>query len=151
VIWPLATFAVTALFVVLTRAVWAGHWLVRKHRSARVRGALRVLGFPVALTGSLLTAAVWPGIPAGGLAALTLWLAMGGSLPPEWWLQPAPAPVAVAGVVFGVVCGWITGREVERAGSRLPELRREGLRAMVVLGGFAAMCTAAVRVVALVL
>ncbi|WP_449060864.1 protein kinase domain-containing protein [Planomonospora algeriensis] len=151
VIWPLATFAVTGLFVVLTRAVWAGHWLVRRRRSARVRGALRVLGFPLALTGSLLTAVVWPGAPAGGLAALTLWLAMGGSLPPEWWLQPAPAPVAVAGVVFGVVCGWITGREVERAGSRLPELRREGLRAMVVLGGFAAVCTAAVRVVALVL
>ncbi|GGL17894.1 serine/threonine-protein kinase [Planomonospora parontospora] len=151
VIWPPATFAVTAVFVVLTRAVWTGHWLVRRHRSAAVRRALRVLGFPLALTGSLLTAAVWPGAPAAGLAALTLWLTMGGSLPPEWWLQPAPVPVAVAGVVFGVVCGWITGREVERAGSRLPELRREGLRAMVVLGGFAAVCTAAVRVVALVL
>ncbi|GGK65043.1 hypothetical protein Ppa06_18180 [Planomonospora parontospora subsp. parontospora] len=151
VIWPPATFAVTAVFVVLTRAVWTGHWLVRRHRSAGLRRALRVLGFPLALTGSLLTAAVWPGAPAAGLAGLTLWLAMGGSLPPEWWLQPAPVPVAVAGVVFGVVCGWITGREVERAGSRLPELRREGLRAMVVLGGFAAVCTAAVRVVALVL
>ncbi|GAT68409.1 protein kinase [Planomonospora sp. ID91781] len=151
VIWPPATFAVTAVFVVLTRAVWTGHWLVRRHRSAGVRRALRVLGFPLALAGSLLTAAVWPGAPAAGLAGLTLWLAMGGSLPPEWWLQPAPVPVAVAGVVFGVVCGWITGREVERAGSRLPELRREGLRAMVVLGGFAAVCTAAVRVVALVL
>ncbi|GII05220.1 hypothetical protein Pta02_72280 [Planobispora takensis] len=149
VIWPLATFAVTGLFAVLARTVWTGHWLVRKRKSARVRGALRVLGFPLTFTGSLATAVIWPGLPAAGLAAVALWLALGGSLPVEWWQRPAP--VAVAGVVFGVVCGGIVGREVERVGSGLPDLRKEGLRALAVLGGFVALCTAAVRVVALVL
>ncbi|GIH90318.1 hypothetical protein Psi01_09480 [Planobispora siamensis] len=149
VIWPLATFAVTGLFAVLARTVWTGHWLVRKRKSARVRGALRVLGFPLTFTGSLATAVVWPGLPAAGLAAVALWLALGGSLPHEWWQRPAP--VAVAGVVFGVVCGGIVGREVERVSSGLPDLRKEGLRALAVLGGFVALCTAAVRVVALVL
>ncbi|MFC4061012.1 serine/threonine-protein kinase [Planomonospora corallina] len=149
VIWPPVVFAVTGLFTVLVRALWTGHWLVRKRRSTRVRVLLRVLGFPVTFAGSLLTAAVWPGAPAAGLAAAAFWLAEGGALPPDWWQRPAP--VAVAGVVFGVVCGAITGREVEQAGSRLPDLRREGLRAMVVLGGFTALCAAAVRVVALLL
>ncbi|GIH79453.1 serine/threonine-protein kinase [Planobispora longispora] len=149
VIWPPATFAVTGLFAVLARTGWAGHWLVRKRKSARVRGVLRVLGFPVTFTGSLATAVVWPGLPAAGLAAIALWLALGGSLPQDWWQRPAP--VAVAGVVFGVVCGGIIGREVERVGSGLPELRKEGLRALAVLGGFVALCAAAVRIVALVL
>ncbi|GGT03336.1 hypothetical protein GCM10010156_71540 [Planobispora rosea] len=149
VIWPPATFAVTGLFAVLARTGWAGHWLVRKRRSARVRGALRVLGFPVTFAGALATAVVWPGLPAAGLAAIALWLTLGGSLPPDWWQRPAP--VAVAGVVFGVVCGGIIGREVERVGSGLPELRKEGLRALAVLGGFVALCAAAVRIVALVL
>ncbi|MBG0830399.1 serine/threonine protein kinase [Planomonospora sp. ID67723] len=149
VIWPVATFAVTGFFAVLARTVWVGHWLVRKRRSAPVRGALRVLGFPLTFAGSLASAAVWPGLPAAGLAAFALWLALGGALPLDWWQRPAP--VAVAGVVFGVVCGGIIGREVERVGSGLPELRREGLRALAVLGGFVALCAAAVRVVALVL
>jgi hypothetical protein len=59
--------------------------------------------------------------------------------------------MAVAGVVFGVVCGGIVGREVERVGGYVPDLRREGLRALSVLGGFVALCAAAVRVLAWVL
>ncbi|MEV4188299.1 hypothetical protein AB0J28_43375 [Streptosporangium canum] len=51
--------------------------------------------------------------------------------------------------MFGVVCGGIIGREVERISSVIPELRKEGLRALAVLGGFVALCAAAVRVVAL--
>ncbi|GAA3441188.1 protein kinase domain-containing protein [Planomonospora venezuelensis] len=149
VIWPVATFAVTGFFAVLARTVWTGHWLVRKRRSARVRGALRVLGFPLTFAGSLASAVFWPGLPAAGLAAFALWLTLGGTLPPDWWQRPAP--VAFAGVVFGVTCGGIIGREVERVGSGLPDLRREGLRALAVLGGFVALCAAAVRVVALVL
>ncbi|MFC7583009.1 hypothetical protein ACFQYP_03765 [Nonomuraea antimicrobica] len=57
----------------------------------------------------------------------------------------------MAGVVFGMLCGGITGREIERIGHRLPELRREGLRALAVLGGFVALCAAAVRAIALLL
>ncbi|WP_371784025.1 serine/threonine protein kinase [Streptosporangium subroseum] len=147
VIWPLATFAVTGLFVVLARTVWAGHWLVRKRKSARVRGMLRVVNFPFTFMGALLTALAWPGLPAAGLAGATLWLILGGSLPPDWWLRPAP--VAVAGIVFGVVCGGLIGREIERIGSEIPELRKEGLRALAVLGGFVALCSAAVRAIAL--
>jgi hypothetical protein len=58
-------------------------------------------------------------------------------------------PVTVAGVVFGVVSGGIIGREIERVGAEMPELRREGLRALAVLGGFVALCAAAVRAVSL--
>ncbi|MFD8529595.1 protein kinase [Streptosporangium canum] len=147
VIWPLATFAVTGLFAVLARTIWAGRWLVRNRKSARVRGLLRVVGFPPTFVVSLLTALAWPGLPAAALAGFVLWLVLGASLPPEWWLRPAP--VAVAGIVFGVVCGGIIGREVERISSVIPELRKEGLRALAVLGGFVALCAAAVRVVAL--
>ncbi len=70
---------------------------------------------------------------------------MGGA----WWSNPGP--MTVAGVVFGVVCGGIVGREVERIGVHVPDLRREGLRALSVLGGFVALCAAAVRVLAWVL
>ncbi|MEV6867140.1 protein kinase [Streptosporangium subroseum] len=149
VIWPLATFAVTGLFVVLARTVWAGHWLVRKRKSAKVRGMLRVVNFPFTFIGALLTALAWPGLPAAGLAGVTLWLILGGSLPPDWWQRPAP--VAVAGIVFGVVCGGLIGREIERIGSEIPELRKEGLRALAVLGGFVALCSAAVRAIALLI
>ncbi|MET8139693.1 protein kinase [Sphaerisporangium sp. NPDC005288] len=149
VIWPPATFIVTAALCVLARAWWTGHWLVRNRRSARVRGALRVVCFPVTLTGSILSAAVWPGVPASAIAASAFWVAAGGSIEGEWWTQPGP--MTVAGVVFGVVCGGIVGSEVERAGVRVPDLRREGLRALAVLGGFVAVCAAAVRVLAWVL
>ncbi|WP_256863234.1 hypothetical protein [Microbispora sp. GKU 823] len=57
-------------------------------------------------------------------------------------------PVTIAGVAFGVVSGAIIGREIERAGAAIPGLRREGLRALAVLGGFVALCAAAVRAVA---
>ncbi|MEU0486767.1 hypothetical protein ABZ260_47345 [Streptosporangium sp. NPDC006013] len=147
VIWPPATFAVTGLFAALARALWGGHWLVRKRKSARVRVALRVLGFPVIFAASLLTVLAWPGLPAAALAGLALWLTLGGSLPPEWWLHSAP--IAVSGVVFGVVCGGLLGREIERIGAELVELRKEGLRALAVLGGFVALCSAAVRAIAL--
>ncbi|MER5649062.1 protein kinase [Streptosporangium sp. NPDC002524] len=146
-IWPAATFAVTGVFATLARALWAGHWLVRKRKSARTRAILRVLGFPLTFVVSLLTALVWPGLPAAALAGCALWLTLGGSLPPDWWTHPAP--VAVAGVVFGVVCGGVLGREIERIGTELVELRKEGLRALAVLGGFVALCSAAVRAIAL--
>ncbi|MFI6508057.1 serine/threonine-protein kinase [Streptosporangium sp. NPDC050855] len=147
VLWPVATFAVTALFTTLARTLWVGHRLVRRRRSARARAALRVAGFPFVLAGSLLTALVWPGLPAAALAGAALWLTFGGSLPPHWW--EVPAPVALAGVVFGVVCGGVLGREIERIGAELVELRKEGLRALAVLGGFVALCSAAVQAIAL--
>ncbi|WP_440072397.1 protein kinase domain-containing protein [Streptosporangium sp. OZ121] len=146
-IWPPATFAVTGLFATLARTLWVGHWLVRKRKSVRTRAILRVLGFPLTFAASLLAALVWPGLPAAALAGCALWLTLGGSLPPDWWAHPAP--VAVAGVVFGVVCGGILGREIERIGAELVELRKEGLRALAVLGGFVALCSAAVRAIAL--
>ncbi|MFC7649176.1 serine/threonine-protein kinase [Streptosporangium lutulentum] len=149
VIWPPVTFAVTGSFVVLARALWTGHWLVRKRRSARTRAFLRVLNFPVTFVGALVTGILWPGLPAAGLASTTLWLISGGSPPHEWWQQPAP--VAVSGIVFGVVCGGLIGREIERIGSEIPELRKEGLRALAVLGGFVALCSAAVRAIALLI
>ncbi|MEO3814563.1 serine/threonine-protein kinase [Sphaerisporangium sp. B11E5] len=149
VIWPPATFAVTAAFCVLARAWWSGHWLVRKRRSARVRGTLRVVSFPLALTGSALSAAVWPGLPAAAIAASAFWVTAGGQVADAWWAQDGP--MTVAGVVFGVVCGGIVGREVERIGGHVPDLRREGLRALSVLGGFVALCAAAVRVLAWVI
>ncbi|MEU8270736.1 hypothetical protein AB0B89_26710 [Sphaerisporangium sp. NPDC049002] len=149
VIWPLATFAITATFCVLARAWWSGHWLVRNRRSTRVRGTLRVVSFPIALAGSALSAAVWPGVPASAVAASAFWVAAGGDMGDMWWSQPGP--MTVAGVVFGVVCGGIVGREVERIGVHVPDLRREGLRALSVLGGFVALCAAAVRVLAWVL
>ncbi|WP_344978060.1 hypothetical protein [Streptosporangium fragile] len=146
VIWPLTTFAVTGVSAALARAIWFGHRLVRKRASAKVRMALRVVSFPLVLVVSSLTVLFWPGLPAAALAGLALWLALGGSFPPEWWMESAP--VAVAGVVFGVVCGGILGREIERIGTELVDLRKEGLRALAVLGGFVALCSAAVRVIA---
>jgi predicted Ser/Thr protein kinase len=149
VIWPLATFVITATFCVLARAWWSGHWLVRNRRSSRVRGTLRVMSFPFALAGSALSAALWPGVPACAIAASAFWVAAGGRMDDGWWTQSGP--MTVAGVVFGVVCGGIVGREVERVGIHVPDLRREGLRALSVLGGFVALCAAAVRVLAWVL
>ncbi|MEV7967078.1 serine/threonine protein kinase, partial [Sphaerisporangium sp. NPDC088356] len=149
VIWPLATFAITATFCVLARAWWSGHWLVRNRRSTRVRGTLRVVSFPIALAGSALSAAVWPGVPASAIAASAFWVAAGGDMGDAWWSRPGP--MTVAGVVFGIVCGGIVGREVERIGVHVPDLRREGLRALSVLGGFVALCAAAVRILAWVL
>ncbi|WP_431902729.1 protein kinase domain-containing protein [Nonomuraea sp. bgisy101] len=149
VIWPIAGVAITGVFVVLVRTVWTGHWMVRKRTSKRVRVSLRVLLFPVALAGSALTAAGWPGLPVAAAAGGVLWMVAGGELGPDWWQQPAP--VTAAGVVFGVLCGAITGREVERVGTHLPDLRKEGLRALAVLGGFVALCAAAVRAIALLL
>ncbi|MFC6080034.1 serine/threonine-protein kinase [Sphaerisporangium aureirubrum] len=149
VIWPPATFAITAAFCVLARAWWSGHWLVRKRRSARVRGTLRLVSFPLALTGSALSAVVWPGLPAAAIAASAFWVTAGGQVDEGWWGQAGP--MTVAGVVFGVVCGGVVGREVERVGGHVPDLRREGLRALSVLGGFVALCAAAVRVLAWVI
>ncbi|MEV5407230.1 protein kinase [Thermopolyspora sp. NPDC052614] len=146
VVWAPATFLITAGLAVLARALWGGHWLLRGRRPGRARGVLRVLTFPLALAGALVTAVVWPGLPAVGSAALSLWLASGMREPQEWW--NLPGPIALAGVVFGIVCGGLVGREVERAGMRMPELRKEGLRALAVLGGFVAVCAAAVRAVA---
>lgn len=107
---------------------------------------LRVVTFPLVLAGSLLTVLFWPGIPAVALAALALWSALGGSFPQEWWTQPTP--IAVAGVVCGLVSGGVLSREIERVGAALPALRKEGLRALAVLGGFVALCSAAVRAIA---
>ncbi|MFE3453764.1 protein kinase [Nonomuraea sp. NPDC059194] len=149
VIWPIAGIAITGVFVVLVRTVWIGHWMVRNRTSKRVRVSLRVLLFPFALAGSALTCAGWPGVPVAAAAGGVLWMVAGGELGPDWWQQPAP--VTAAGVVFGVLCGAITGREVERAGANLPDLRKEGLRALAVLGGFVAVCAAAVRAIALLL
>ncbi|GAA4091609.1 serine/threonine-protein kinase [Nonomuraea soli] len=146
-IWPVATVAITAVFVILTRTLWLGHWSVHKRASRKVRVTLRVLLFPVAAAASAVTVVVWPGIPAVAIAGATLWAVAGGELGAVWWEQIAP--VTAAGVVFGVVCGGILGREIERVGARLPQLRREGLRALAVLGGFVALCTAAVRAIAL--
>jgi predicted Ser/Thr protein kinase len=149
VIWPPATFVITAIFCVLARAWWSGHWIVRNRRSSRVRGTLRVVSFPVALTGSALSAVLWPGVPAAAIAASAFWVAAGGHMDGGWWTRSGP--MTVAGVVFGVVCGGIIGREVERIGVHVPDLRREGLRALSVLGGFVALCAAAVRVLAWVI
>ncbi|MFB4287521.1 serine/threonine protein kinase [Nonomuraea sp. ATR24] len=149
VMWPIACVGITAVFVVLIRTCWMSHWMVRKRASRRVRVTLRVLLFPFALTGAATTAAVWPGVPAAVAAGGALWITGGGEIDSTWWQQPAP--VTAAGVVFGMLCGGITGREIERIGARLPELRREGLRALAVLGGFVALCAAAVRAIALLL
>jgi predicted Ser/Thr protein kinase len=149
VMWPIASIGITAVFVVLTRTLWMGHWMVRKRTSRRVRVTLRVLMFPFALVGAATTAVVWPGAPVAVAAGGALWVTGGGVIDASWWQQPAP--VTVAGVVFGMLCGGITGREIERIGSRMPELRREGLRALAVLGGFVALCAAAVRAIALLL
>ncbi|WP_169950805.1 serine/threonine-protein kinase [Microbispora sp. H11081] len=146
VVYPLATFAITAAFAVVTRAVWTSHWLVRGRRPGRARALLRALTFPLTLAGSLLSAVAWPGLPAAAAAFAALWAGSGARLEPEWWTRPVP--VTIAGVVFGVVSGAIIGREIERAGAAIPGLRREGLRALAVLGGFVALCAAAVRAVA---
>ncbi|UBU11133.1 serine/threonine-protein kinase [Nonomuraea gerenzanensis] len=149
VIWPIASIAITAVFVVLTRTLWMSHWMVRKRSARRTRVTLRVLFFPVALTGAAVTALVWPGVPVAVASGGALWATGGGQIDSDWWQQAAP--VTVAGVVFGMLCGGITGREIERIGHRLPDLRREGLRALAVLGGFVALCAAAVRAIALLL
>ncbi|TDC03678.1 serine/threonine protein kinase [Nonomuraea longispora] len=149
VIWPIASIAITAVLVVLTRTLWMSHWLVRKRGSRATRVALRVLLFPFALAAAAATAAVWPGVPVAVASGGALWATGGGEIDADWWQQPAP--VTVAGVVFGMLCGGFTGREIERIGQRLPDLRREGLRALAVLGGFVALCAAAVRAIALLL
>ncbi|MFC5835709.1 protein kinase domain-containing protein [Nonomuraea insulae] len=149
VIWPIASIAITTVFVVLTRTLWMSHWMVRKRSSRRTRVTLRVMLFPVALAGAALTAVVWPGVPVAVASGGALWATGGGEIDSDWWQQAAP--VTVAGVVFGMLCGGITGREIERIGHRLPDLRREGLRALAVLGGFVALCAAAVRAIALLL
>ncbi|MGN9846021.1 serine/threonine protein kinase [Nonomuraea sp. H19] len=149
VIWPIASIAITTSFVVLTRTLWMSHWMVRNRSSQRTRVALRVLLFPFALAGATTTAVVWPGVPVAVASGGALWVTGGGEIDSSWWQQPAP--VTVAGVVFGMLCGGITGREIERIGGRLPDLRREGLRALAVLGGFVALCAAAVRAIALLL
>ncbi|GAA4567961.1 hypothetical protein GCM10023193_48240 [Planotetraspora kaengkrachanensis] len=147
VVEPLATFAISGAFAVVTRAAWVTHWIVRNRRSPRTRGYLGVLSYPVTLAGSLVTGVVWPGVPAAALAFLALWLTAGTHLEDQWWTQVAP--VTVAGVVFGVAVGGIIGREIERIGSRMPGLRREPLRAMAVFGGFVALCAGAVQAVSL--
>ncbi|MFI6994700.1 serine/threonine-protein kinase [Nonomuraea wenchangensis] len=149
VIWPIASIAITAVFVVLTRTLWMNHWMIRNRGSRRVRMTLRVLLFPLALAGAAATALVWPGLPVAVASGGALWVTGGGQIDTDWWQQPAP--VTVAAVVFGMLCGGITGREIERIGGRLPDLRREGLRALAVLGGFVALCAAAVRAIALLL
>ncbi|MGI5155567.1 protein kinase domain-containing protein [Microbispora sp. CA-102843] len=146
VIYPLATFAITAALAVVIRAVWTSHWLVRGRKPGRARACLRALTFPLTLAGSLLSAVAWPGLPAAAAAFAALWAVSGARLEHEWWSQPVP--VTIAGVAFGVVSGAIIGREIERAGAAIPGLRREGLRALAVLGGFVALCAAAVRAVA---
>ncbi|WP_063813080.1 serine/threonine protein kinase [Herbidospora daliensis] len=145
VVYPVATFAVTGVFVVLARALWVGHWLTRKRRPGRLKRAMRIGLFPVSFSGALIAGVAWPGLPAGALAFGAMWATAGGELAPRWWEQAVP--VTVAGLVFSVVCGAIIGREVEKVGAELPELRREGLRALAVLGGFVAICAAAVRIV----
>ncbi|TDC99362.1 serine/threonine protein kinase [Nonomuraea deserti] len=149
VIWPIASIAITTVLVVLTRTLWMSHWLVRNRSSRATRVALRVLLFPFALAAAAATAAVWPGVPVAVASGGALWATGGGQIDADWWQQPAP--VTVAGVVFGMLCGGFTGREIERIGQRLPDLRREGLRALAVLGGFVALCAAAVRAIALLL
>nr|WP_277350275.1 protein kinase [Nonomuraea sp. FMUSA5-5] len=149
VILPIASIGITTAFVVLTRTIWMSHWMVRNRSTRRSRVTLRVLLFPVALAGAALTAVVWPGVPVAVASGGALWATGGGEIDSDWWQQAAP--VTVAGVVFGMLCGGITGREIERIGHRLPDLRREGLRALAVLGGFVALCAAAVRAIALLL
>ncbi|GAA2216402.1 hypothetical protein GCM10009850_118710 [Nonomuraea monospora] len=149
VIWPIASIAITTVFVVLTRTLWMSHWMVRRRSARRTRVTLRVLLFPLALAGAAITAVVWPGVPVAVASGGALWATGGGQIDADWWQQAAP--VTVAGVVFGMLCGGITGREIERIGHRLPDLRREGLRALAVLGGFVALCAAAVRAIALLL
>jgi predicted Ser/Thr protein kinase len=149
VIWPIAGIGITSVFVVLTRTGWMTHWMVRKRASRQVRMVLRVLLFPFTFAAGALTCAVWPGVPVAAAAGAALWAIGGGQIGSDWWQQQAP--VTAAGVVFGMLCGGITGREIERVGARLPELRREGLRALAVLGGFVALCAAAVRAIALLL
>ncbi|WP_157246504.1 serine/threonine protein kinase [Nonomuraea typhae] len=149
VVYPIASIGITAALVVLTRTLWMSHWLVRNRSSKRVRVLLRVLLFPFALVGAAATAAVWPGAPVALVAGGALWATGGGEIASDWWQQVAP--VTVAAVVFGVLCGGVTGREIERIGARLPNLRREGLRALAVLGGFVALCAAAVRAIDLLL
>ncbi|GGM76357.1 hypothetical protein GCM10010106_23590 [Thermopolyspora flexuosa] len=145
VVWAPATFLVTAGFGVLARALWSGHALVRGRRPGWGRALLRLATFPLMLAVSVVTAVVWPGLVAGASAALSLWLASGLREPQDWW--SLPGPITLAGVVFGIVCGGIIDREVDRAGMRMPELRRDVLRALALLGGFVAICAAAVRAV----
>ncbi|MFI9554873.1 serine/threonine-protein kinase [Nonomuraea endophytica] len=149
VVYPIASIGITTALVVLTRTLWMSHWLVRNRASKRVRVLLRTVLFPFALIGAAVTAVVWPGAPVALVAGGALWVTGGGEIASDWWQQAAP--VTVAAVVFGVLCGGITGREIERIGARLPNLRREGLRALAVLGGFVALCAAAVKAIELLL
>ncbi|MFG1942440.1 protein kinase [Nonomuraea sp. NPDC048826] len=150
VMWPIASIVITAVFVVLTRALWMSHWMVRNHAEGWARATMRVITFPFALAGALVSAAAWPGAPVVVAAGGALWITGGGQIDTAtWWQQPAP--VTAAAVVFGMLCGGVTGREIERVGARMPDLRREGLRALAVLGGFVALCAAAVRAIALLL
>ncbi|ADG89158.1 serine/threonine-protein kinase [Thermobispora bispora] len=149
VIYPLATFAITAASSAVVRALWVGHWLVRRRSSPRTRLVLRALTFPLLLAGSLVTVVCWPGLPAAIAGFATLWAVTGtGQLPPEWWTQVMP--VTIAGFAFGAVSALIIGREVERAGASLPALRRTDLRTLALLGGFVALCSLAVQAVSLV-
>ena len=132
--------------MVLVRAFWFGAWLVRNRKSRKVRIGLRALALPLTMVAGALWGALWPGVPAAAAGALGYWITSGGRFGADWWQQPLP--VTVAGVVFGVVCGGIVGREVERIGVGLPGMRREGLRALAVLGGFVAICAAAVQAIA---
>ncbi|MFE0150600.1 protein kinase [Nonomuraea sp. NPDC059007] len=149
VVYPIASIGITTALVVLTRTLWMSHWMVRNRAGKRIRVLLRTVLFPFALAGSAVTAVVWPGAPVAVAAGGALWVTGGGEIASDWWQQAAP--VTVAAVVFGVLCGGITGREIERIGARLPNLRREGLRALAVLGGFVALCAAAVKAIELLL
>jgi serine/threonine protein kinase len=149
VIYPALTVGITTVLVVLIRTIWISHWMVKNRSAKRTRVLLRVLLFPFAFAGSTVSALVWPVAPVAVAAGGALWLTGGGQFGQDWWQQAAP--VTAAGVVFGVLCGAIIGREIERVGARLPQLRREGLRALAVLGGFVALCAAAVRAISLLL
>ncbi|MFD2349890.1 hypothetical protein ACFSTC_11790 [Nonomuraea ferruginea] len=63
VMWPIASIGITAVFVVLTRALWMSHWMVRNHAEGWLRATMRAVTLPFALSGALASAAVWPGAP----------------------------------------------------------------------------------------
>src|SRR5690606_36900129 len=145
VVWAPATFLATAAFGVLARALWSGLALVRGRRPGWGRALLRLVTYPVMLAVSLVPPVVWPGLVAGARAALRLVLGSGRRVPRGWWRRRRP--ITLAGVLFGIVCGGSFDREVDRAGMRMPGLRRGVLRALALRGGFVAICAAAVRAV----